>query len=129
MTKQDPKKSKRIYVQDWYDPKCRPEELLRLCERLGSLNDDLCDWLEVAEKSSKECWAYVYGDGNSFNCDISYDMIKQIDAAWNLLYDAELALRSVLDQAIIKGLSDKRPLLTEGRTNVNVERSKYIRGL
>lgn len=129
MTKQTPKQGKRIYVQDWYDPKCRPEELLRLCERLGSLNDDLCDWLEVAEKSSKECWAYAYGDGNSFNCDVSYDMIKQIDAAWNLLYDAELALRSVLDQAIIKGLSDKRPLLTEGRTKVNVERSKYIQGL
>lgn len=122
MTKQTPKKSKRIYVEDGYNPKHYPGELLHLYERLGSVSNDLYDWIEAAENSSNECCYSIYGDGNIFNCDVSYDMIKQVDAAWNLLCDVELALRAVLAQAIIKGLSDKRPLLTKERANVNVER-------
>lgn len=129
MTKQTPKQSKRIYVEDGYYPKHYPEELLHLYERLSSLGDDLYDWIEAAENSSRECYRSIYRDGNSFNCDISYDMIKQVDTAWNLLYEVDLALRAVLDQAIIKGLSDKRPLLTKERTNINVKRSQLIRGL
>lgn len=129
MTKQTPKQSKRIYVEDGYNPRRYPEELLHLYERLSSLGDDLYDWIDTAESSSKECCLYIYRDGNRFNCDVSYDMIKQVDTAWHFLYEADLALRSVLDQAIIKGLCDKRPLLTDERMNVNAKRSQYIRGL
>ena len=106
-----------------------PEELLHLYERLSSLGDDLYEWMDAAEDSSKEYSDYAYGNDAGFNCDISYDMIRQVDAAWNILYEADLALRSVLEQAVIKGLCDKRPLLTEERTNVNAKRSQYIRGL
>lgn len=129
MTKQSSKQSKRIYVEDGYNPRHYPEELLHLYEQLSSLGDDLYDWINAAEDSSKEYSNYAYGNNAGFNCDISYDMIKQVDTAWNLLYEADLALRSVLTQAVIKGLCDKRPLLTEERTNVNVKRSQYIRGL
>lgn len=127
MTKQSTaKQGKRIFVQNGYNPKRRPEELLHLYERLSSLVDDLCDWIDAAESSSKERCRYIYRDGDSFNCDVSYDMIKQVDTAWDLLYEADLALRSVLGQAIIKGLCDKRPLLTEERTDVNAKRSQHI---
>ena len=129
MTKQTPKQSKRIYVEDGYNPRHYPDELLHLYEQLSSLGDDIYDWMNAAEDSSKEYSTYAYGNDAGFNCDISYDMIKQVDTAWNLLYEADLALRAVLSQAIIKGLCDKRPLLTEERTNVNEKRSKYIRGL
>ena len=129
MTKQTPKQSKRIYVEDGYNPRHYPEELLHLYERLSSLGDDLYEWMDAAEDSSKEYSDYAYGNDAGFNCDISYDMIRQVDAAWNILYEADLALRSVLEQAVIKGLCDKRPLLTNERTDVNVKRSRYIRGL
>lgn len=129
MTKQTPKQSKRIYVEDGRYPRHYPDELLHLYERMSSLEDDLYDWLDAAEDSSRVYSDYAYGNDGCFNCEVSYDMIRQIHTAWNLLYEADLALRAVLGQAIIKGLSDKRPLLTEERTDVNAKRSQYIRGL
>lgn len=129
MTKQISKQSKRIYVEDGYNPRHYPEELLHLYERLSSLGDDLYEWMDAAEDSSKEYSNYAYGNDSGFNCDVSYDMIRQVSTVWDLLYEADLALRAVLGQAIIKGLSDKRPLLTEERTNINAKRSQYIRGL
>lgn len=129
MTKQTPKQSKRIYVEDGYNPRHYPDELLYLYERLSSLGDDIYDWMNAAEDSCKEYSDFAYGNDGGFNCDASYDMIRQVSTVWNLLFEADMALRSVLGQAIIKGLSDKRPLLTEERTNVNEKRSQYIRGL
>lgn len=129
MTKQTPKESKRIYVEDGYNLKHYPDELLHLYEQLSSLGDDIYDWMNAAEDSCKEYSNYAHGNEGGFNCDVSYDMIRQVNMAWDLLFEADRALRSVLGQAIIKGLSDKRPLLTEERTNLNEKRSKYLRGL
>lgn len=129
MTKQAPKQGRRIYVADGYIQKHYPDELLHLYERLSSLGDDLYEWMNAAEDSSKEYSGYAYGNDSYFNCDVSYDMIGQINVAWDLLHEADLALRAVLGQAVIKGLCDKRPLLTEERTNVSAKRSKYIREL
>lgn len=129
MTKQTPKQSKRIYVEDGYNPRHYPSELLHLYEQLSSLGDDLYDWVNAAEDSSKEYSDYAYGNDAGFNCDVSYDMIRQVNLAWDYLYEADLALRSVLEQAIIKGLCDKRPLLTKERTDVNAKRSDYLHRL
>ncbi len=129
MTKQTPKQSKRIYVEDGHYPRHYPDELLHLYEQLSSLEDDLSGWLDAAEDSSRVYSAYVHGNDGGFNCEVSYDMIRQVHTAWDLLFEADLALRAVLGQAIIKGLCDKRPLLTYERTNVNAKRSQYIRGL
>lgn len=129
MTKQAPQESKRIYVEEGYNQRHYPDELLHLYEQLSSLGDDLYDWMLAAEDSCKEYSDYAHGNEGGFNCDVSYDMIRQVSTAWDLLFEADRALRSVLSQAIIKGLSDKRPLLTEERTNLNEKRSRYIRGL